>query len=192
LDVKRVLAALGVGIVVAACAFGLYRLVHGPSGGLTAIDEENLGFELRCGQTADWEAAQIGNTSHTAAVIKRVELVGPPLGFKIAYARAWHASREAIGDGGRAHAPLVGTRIDHTTNPNGRTWHVIVGVQAPSCQAPRYNGDPVGRPLWQMTNGKAVRLTYEIGGHTRTLRVGGQSAICAVPAHKHCSDEMGG
>jgi hypothetical protein len=190
--VKRLLAALAVALALAACGFGLYRLVHGPSGGLTPIDEENLGFVLRCGQTASWEAAQLGNTSRTAAVIKRVELVGPPLGFKIAYARAWHASRGAIGDGGQAHAPLVGARIGHTTNPNGRTWHVIVGVKTPSCRAPRYNGDVVARPLWQMTNGKAIRLTYEIGGHTRTLRVGGHSAICTVPPHHRCSDVMGG
>lgn len=192
LDVKRLLAALGVGVAVAACAFGLYRLVHGPSGGLKPIDEENLGFVLRCGQTADWEAGQIANTSRTAAVIKGVDLVGAPLGFKIAYARRWHASRWGIGDGGQARAPLVGARIGHTTNPNGHTWHVIIGVKTPNCRAPRYNGDPgVGRSLWQMTNGKGVRLTYEIGSHTRTLRVGGHSAICAVPPHHRCSDVMG-
>jgi hypothetical protein len=189
LGVTRLLAALGLGIAVAACGFGLYPLVHGPSGGLRAVDEENVGFVLRCGQTADWEAAQIANTSRTAAVIKRVELVGQPLGFKIAYARSWHAARAAIGDGGQARAPLVGARIGHTNNPNRRTWHVIVGVRTPRCRPPGYNGD---RSLWRMTNGEAVRLTYEIGGHTRTLRVGGQSAICAVPPHHRCSDVMRG
>jgi hypothetical protein len=192
LGVRRLLAAVGVGIGIAACAFGLYRLVHGPSGGLKAIDEESLGYVLRCGETADWEAAQIANTSRTVAVIKHVDLVGRPAGFEIAYVRAWHASRHTVGDGGQARAPLVGAQIGHTPNPNGRTWHVIVGVRTPACRPPRDNGDPgVGASLWQMKDGKAVRLTYEIGGHTRTLRVGGQSAICSVPPRHRCSDVMG-
>jgi hypothetical protein len=190
---KRVLAALVIGILVAACAFGIYRLGQGPSGSLKPLDEESLGYVLRCGQTADWDAAEIANTSRAAAVIKRVELVGAPLGFKIAYARGWHAARWSIGDGGQARLPLVGVRIGHTINPNGRTWHVIVGVKTPDCRGPRYYGDPgVGRSLWRMTDGKAVRLTYEIGGHTRTLLVGGHSAICAVPPRHRCSDVMGG
>src|SRR6476646_6577668 len=125
---KRLLAALSLVVVVAAGALGLYRVVHGPSGGLKALDEENVGFELRCGETARWEAALIGNTSRASAVIKRVELVHPPRGFRLAYART------VMGDG-QAGNPLVGARIGHSPTPTtaGHAWHVVIGIETPSC-----------------------------------------------------------
>ena len=187
---RRVLAALAGVAIVAITVVGGYRLLHGPSGGLVPIDEESVGFVLRCGQTANWEAAQLGNTSNSTAQIKRVRLVAPPPGFKLAYVRGWYATRNVIGDSGQAQTPVERILVRHSRPWPAPVWHVIVGVRTGRCGAPANlrAGDSVPERRWAMTDGKALQIEYEIGGHRRTLRVGGRTTICAVPQRFKCSD----
>jgi hypothetical protein len=100
--------------VVAVGGAVAYAVTRGPSGGLVPIDEMNFGFAARCGETVNWGAAIVANTSKTPLVVEGARLADPPRGFSMAYARGWYGTRNASADDGGARTPLAGMRIEPT------------------------------------------------------------------------------
>jgi hypothetical protein len=163
-----------------------YALTRGPSGGLVPIDEENIGYALRCGETIDWGAAIVANTSKTPLVIEGARLVDPPRGFSMAYARGWYQRWRPSADEGRAR-PLTGIRIAPTPPSHVPAWHFEVGIRTPSCPPPRRQRSKFSEgPSWIVAGGKALVVTYSIGGDHRSVRLGGRLVICTSPRHYRC------
>lgn len=162
-------------------------VARGPSGGLVPVDEENVGFALRCGDTVTWDAAVVANSSKTPLVVKSARLLDPPPGFSIAYARGWFGRREASADDGRARTPLTGIRIERTPPSHVPAWHVLIGIRTPTCRPPlRQQRKKVSDgPSWTKI-GKALVVSYSIGGDNRSVRLGGGLAICTAPSHYRC------
>jgi hypothetical protein len=173
---KRTAAAL---VAVAACATTAYALTRGPSGGLVPIEEENAGFELHCGDTANWQAATVANTSKTSVVIQAVHLDAPPRAFSLAYARGWFGSRNTVADDGRAHTPLKGLRVAYTRPWPAPAWHLLVGIRMPPCRSVRGS-------TWWLHATRSIVVSYTIGHDHRTVRLGADTTICAAPRRHRC------
>jgi hypothetical protein len=184
-DVRRRVAAL---LTVAVAGAVAYAITRGPSGGLMPIDEMNVGFGARCGQTVTWEAAVVANTSKTPLVVESARLVDPPRGFSMAYARGYVTRRNASADDDRARTPLAGIRIEPTPPSHVGAWHFVVGIRTPFCPpaARRQRSRFSNGPSWLMARHTALIVSYSVGGDHRSARIGGATVICTAPRHYRC------
>ena len=174
--------------MVAVAGAVAYAVTRGPSGGLVAIDEMNVGFGARCGQTVEWGTAVVANTSKAPLVVESVRLVDPPRGFSMAYARGWHGTRNPSADDDRALTPLAGIRIKHTPASHVGAWHFVIGIRTPSCPPPArgQRSKFSNGPSWLMARHKALVVSYSVGGDHHSVRIGGATVICTAPAHYRC------
>jgi hypothetical protein len=188
---RRLLAAaLTVGLVAGA----LTACGGSPSRGLVVLEEKSPDFHLRCGETANFEAAVVANAAHDPAVISALRLFDSsgsitPTGWKIAWARAYRGSIHYTAES-RAKTPLLGLRIlpsivttpeEAAVDDSGQLWHIVVGLQPPPC-TPESMRASVSSRVYEFRGG-SFGIDYRVGDKTHTLRLGAVATMDVCSAH---------
>jgi hypothetical protein len=182
--VVRRLANARAGVALAALALAA---CGGASPGLKVVSEDGVGFTLRCGETAIWEAAVVANEAKRTASVTSIGLDRAPAGFTLEWARVYRAPANAV-DESRARRSVIGRSIPPapagSTAPSSPAWHVVVGLRPPDClpttRRPRFDARE-----YALRDG-ALLLGYRVGGDERRIRLGHRATVVVCAGREGC------
>jgi hypothetical protein len=177
---RRLIAAVAGALALSACGDS--------KPGLKVVHEDLVGFNLRCGETANWEAAVLANEAKREATVTSIGLDRAPAGFTLEWARVYLGPANEM-DESRARRSVIGRSLAHSRpGPNegglASTWHVVVGLRPPDClpltRRPRFAARE-----YEVRDG-AVVLGYRVGADERRLRLGHRATIVVCAGREGC------